>query len=602
MNLENLKRISNIYRNPDCIVVSDFSRDGNQYVTYSINGGSIRRNGDTSRKDDVSLRLNSAYRPLEEADKWASQFLITKRRSVIYMFGLGNGYFARELVKKLLPDSKLIIIEPSYDIFSHVVEHYENVLKVIFADDRVSLFLGLDIGEKFFYSLERYVHWSNLASQQICMHPNYDLLFKEDLLRFQAMISQNNEKENRNRNTEAFFGKLRVVNTIKNFRYINDSCVLEDISAKLPRDVPAIIVAAGPSLDKNGDMLKMAKGKAFIIGCDTALRYLYKKGVVPDVAITVDAKKPERYFDDAGFEDMPLLTTCMSNYKVLEKGKGRKIWFTGLEFQIQFLKELGKNLSYRTGGGSVATAAFAICSSLGFKRIILVGQDLAYEGEFSHAGGEHNRIRKEEEGITYVKGIDGGRVRTRADWVSFLKWYEKAVESVKGETEVIDATEGGALIEGTRLMTLGEVVGKYCNKRFDFADVLKNTRTIGNKDKVGEYLKRAKRDVEKIIELTKESVGLVEYALNNYFDVDTDDVKVLLNKISTINNEVQKLPVFCLVDEYARNETFAYVEELVNTTEDEERNAKNRLYNTMKIHQEINGAAVQVKGLLEEEL
>ena len=43
-------------------------------------------------------------------------------------------------------------------------------------------------------------------------------------------------------------------------------------------------------------------------------------------------------------------------------------------------------------GGSVATAAFNVCLLLKFNRIILIGQDLAYSGDVTHAGGVTNNV------------------------------------------------------------------------------------------------------------------------------------------------------------------------------------------------------------------
>ena len=47
----------------------------------------------------------------------------------------------------------------------------------------------------------------------------------------------------------------------------------------------------------------------------------------------------------------------------------------------------------------MATAAFSVCVALQFKRVILVGQDLAYEGNITHAGGQVSGLRNLAEGI-----------------------------------------------------------------------------------------------------------------------------------------------------------------------------------------------------------
>lgn len=586
MDILNSKREADKHMNNQYIVQSLKSRDGNCYIVYQHN--------------NIETRLNSTYRPIDEAKKWASQFKITKKRSIIYLFGLGNGYFALELKKKLPADGRLIIIEPSYDIFNHAVEYYN--LSDIFNDEKTELFLGENGEREFYPSLESYVHWTNLISQLFAIHPGYDMLFSEELDRYEAMIRQNNEKEIRNRNTEAYFGKKRVENTIRNLIYTSDSNVLDDIAVKIPKDIPAIIVAAGPSLDKNADVLKQVAGKAFIISCDTALRHLYKRGIVPDLTITVDANKPERYFEEAGFEELPVLTTATANYKVLARGKGRKIWFSGHEFQIKLYQKLGKYLSYRTGGGSVATAAFAVCSSLGFKRIVLVGQDLAYACEASHAGGEHSRIRNEEDGITYVMGIDGNEVKTRRDWVSFLQWYETVIRNSRGEFEVIDATEGGALIKGCRIMTLAQVIKKYCKREFNFKHMLENTKTIGNHDKIKQYMKDMTPITDDFMWLCKEAVIVAREGINELNNAELDMVKIsqIDENLNEISQKIQENSIYCLADEYARNETMECVQELVNTTDDAMENRRQYYTSIVIIQSELLSASERIKEILNE--
>ena len=40
-----------------------------------------------------------------------------------------------------------------------------------------------------------------------------------------------------------------------------------------------------------------------------------------------------------------------------------------------------------------------------------MGQDLAYEGNITHAGGQVSKVRNEADGIKYIEGIDGKQVK-----------------------------------------------------------------------------------------------------------------------------------------------------------------------------------------------
>ena len=60
----------------------------------------------------------------------------------------------------------------------------------------------------------------------------------------------------------------------------------------IPREMPAIIVSAGPSLNENIEELKKAKNKAFIIAVDTAMKPLLRNGIIPDMYAIIDGTKP----------------------------------------------------------------------------------------------------------------------------------------------------------------------------------------------------------------------------------------------------------------------------------------------------------------------
>ena len=151
----------------------------------------------------------------------------------------------------------------------------------------------------------------------------------------------------------------------------------------IPRDIPTFIVGAGPSLDKNIDELKRAKGKGFIIACDTAVRPLLAHGIVPDLYVLVDGLKPVHLIKAEGTETIPLLTSVTATYGFLDQNKAIKIFYNENELLVNKLfYQNGKSLATMPCGGSVATSAFAFAYLIGMKNIVLVGQDLALTGDY----------------------------------------------------------------------------------------------------------------------------------------------------------------------------------------------------------------------------
>ena len=567
-------------------LVSQRSKDGNQFLTLT--------------RDGVEYRMNSNYRPLEEASRWGKQYELINVNVILHVFGLGNGYCVRELKHKLRNGDHIIVVEPSYQLFLHVLHEYD--ISDLLNDRRISLTITeLDVS-MLGVLLSQYVHWINLQSQIICVHPQYDKAFSSECKAYLAKLNENNYRTLVNRNTEAFFGRDMVHNTIYNYRYIPNSNTLLELVGKIRKDVPAIIVAAGPSLDQNIEELKRAKNKAVIIACDTALRYLYKHQIVADFAVTMDPQKPPSYFDHTNFEHMPLFCGSDANREALCKHEGRKIWFGCHSFFTNLYHGFDKRISIYNPGGSVATAAFSICKTLGFETIILIGQDLAYKGEITHAQGDICKVQGEEEGICYVEGIDGKPIKSRHDWQIYLKWFESSILETKGEGRVIDATEGGAKIQGTEIMTLKEAIDLHCKDTIDINSIMEQLPVTFTKQQlqlVFLYLTKAYEDVKEFPKAVDEIVALCNRGLQEFKKKRRPERLAQIGKEIIVQNErVAKLPVYNLVDNIVKRDALKEVEDMCVINEDEKQGFLDTYESTKKIFQAVGNASKEIEPIL----
>ena len=68
-------------------------------------------------KDNNKYRLNSIYKPLREAEKWAGQYNFNNLSVSVVMFGIGNCLFVREMLKRLQNDAVVYLYEPDISIF-----------------------------------------------------------------------------------------------------------------------------------------------------------------------------------------------------------------------------------------------------------------------------------------------------------------------------------------------------------------------------------------------------------------------------------------------------------------------------------------------------
>ena len=75
----------------------------------------------------------------------------------------------------------------------------------------------------------------------------------------------------------------------------------------------------------------------------------------------------------------------------------------------------------------------------------------------------------------WVEGNYEEKVPTQTDLYSFLNWYVETIREFKEHVKdfrVINATEGGAKIDGTEVMTLKEAIAQTCTKEVDIAACL----------------------------------------------------------------------------------------------------------------------------------
>ncbi len=378
-------------------------------------------------KDNIKYRLNSLYRPLKEAEKWADQYEFYNLNISIIMFGMGNALFVREMLSRLKPDARVYLFEPDLSIFLYVLNNI-NITDIL-EDKRVFLFIN-NINENTFGDLlQKYINWVMMPTQIICNHPVYDKIYGDEFVVFLKAVNGANKMAQANMYTEKYMSVKLVDNVIKNLKYIKESNYVSEFIGKMPEEFPAIIVAAGPSLDKNIDELKRAEGKAFIFATDTSVKYLLQHDIKFDAIITIDARKGIWHLKDERCHNVPLFCVLEAKSDLMDMHTGRKIWFRGSVYMYDLYRKFNREFPSYNSGGSVATAAFSVCASMKFKNIILIGQDLAYSGNVTHAGGVIKNILNYKENRELVESVDGDKIWTRYDWLVYLEWFENSIKS-----------------------------------------------------------------------------------------------------------------------------------------------------------------------------
>lgn len=432
----------------------------------------------------------------------------------VFILGMGNLNYLRELEKATDKSVILLIYEPLFSVFYKQLETVD--FEPLFSNRTIALVVE-GINENGLEGLiGSMLHGDKIPLMKYIILPNYIALCQEQVKKFLKCLKKFSIAYNVGVGTNLFFSPYQAENFYHNVRYIKNGYRASCLLTVLPTDVPAFVIAAGPSLNKNIKELKRAKGKGFLIAVDTAIKPLLREGIIPDMFATLDGIKPVELVEEEKAKEIPMLTKVTAARSVMDYHTGKKFFINEGYRYVDHLYEInGRSLQGFSVGGSVATYAFALVCHLGFRKIIFVGQDLAYTDNKSHADGTFQEKMQEEdtEKFMMVPGNYQEKVPTLTNLDGYRKWFGEFIrEWEKGHyVEFINATEGGARIEGTKLMTLAEVIDQECNKEVDIQsciDQLEPEFTEEEQKKILDYFHDTPRQVHEIVLLSREGKKL----------------------------------------------------------------------------------------------
>ena len=171
----------------------------------------------------------------------------------------------------------------------------------------------------------------------------------------------------------------------------------------------------------------------------------------------------------------------------------------------------------------------------------------------THAGGKIKKIVNEDVGQEEIDGWHGDKVKSRYDWIFYRNWFESAIQQLSG-IQVIDATEGGALIHGSEVMALSEVIDAYCTQAFSMKELLIQAPPTFQEEEfqsIREKLQHMEKEMKSIKRNSEEAAMICSQAINLVKQCGQD---VSLNKqvkrLDALNHQMISQPVYGFLDYY----------------------------------------------------
>lgn len=451
--------------------------------------------------------------------------------SIIIMFGLDTGEYLKDLYNLMCVKNKVVIFEPNKEIFlKHKKISNEKVALVFYEEDKIK------------YQLYSFINSSNFNNLYVHPFGNYNEIYKKEYDFFIETLDCAFHSASSSISISNRFREVFIRNLVCNLRIINKSTSINHFEGR-NKNVPAFIVSAGPSLEKNlEDMVRnnVLVEKSIVVAGSRTLKALLESGIKPDLLVSIDPiddnyEMMKEYLDC----DTPLVFYEYSNRKILNDYKGEKIYLSTLLSKI--LEELN-TLRGTYLGGSVAHTSVDVARVLGCNPIILIGQDLAYTYHQHHSKSATFRIddKVNHRAQTNVKDVYGNNVKTNATLIQFRKKLEEYIErdiKING-TKYINSSYG-ADIMGTEHLELNEVfkLNIFDNSKVSFIacrDIKIDSESIINNvlDSIDFFIGEAEDGEKLCMELCQcdENKSLVDV------DKDDEELKKFLEVLEIVNN------------------------------------------------------------------
>ena len=504
-----------------------------------------------------NLHLHNPQNPLGEAQEI---FAMAENSPIAIhlVYGLGLGYLFQ--VASLKSQGTVILYEPDLNIMKiafTLVDFSNDILKHnVFITD------SLDQVGDYIYTRSNTKNTPLLLTTTAYRELNSGDFVKivEELQRMVGMFGLDLKYTK-----QRFYGlTLGLINNIPNllseipFAELKNRCVGKT----------AVVVSAGPSLDRDIEILKKYRGKYILFVVGTAAKTVFAHGIKPDFVCIIESYDASKQLAGLDLSDVNFITEPTAN-KNLRNFKFKQTYShaaVNLPVNALWSEIADIDLQEYWSKGTVSYTALNCARILGCSKIILVGQDLAYiEGqcyskdsaykdlecrfnkefnrwEIAARDFEHyaqslsnspdaeirkrvaiERLKNLNSALYYVKGINGDMIPTESVYAAFIKPLSEYTQHFN-DREYINASLVGAQIDGFKNMAL--------------EDALKDSETIEKRDFSVDY----KYDVEAIKQkLIKQKSSLVEAC--KMLDVglrQSNSLKNDLNRARSVNADILK--------------------------------------------------------------
>ncbi len=423
---------------------------------------------------------------------------------VLFILGMGAGYLPLATQKKVGTKPRIVIIEPCMEMFK--IALHNNDLQALISDRRVDFFVGEDI--KISDIIKRYKSFIPIGRNSVVTHPKYDIIFGAKLNALKQELTERIRAERDIWFTTKKYGKQMFQNAVSNLASLFSSIPMKAIREKFT-GIPAICIAAGPTLEKALPHLKALKEKALLIACDSSVNSILKAGISPHIVVTTDIFKHNLEKLRAHVNQLRnsmLIFGMESNPDNVRFYLGqRRVAITAYnKLVLNYMDPMWDLQCKLPPMTSVSHLAVFSAMALGADPIVLVGMDMAYVEGHSHASGSVFYHTPDLQRTIKTPGTKGFQVSSSPQFVADKLILENAI--AESSARIINTSFDGAYLNGARIYSISELVSTELQKTHNFEDcfdsttwpsAIDNTRLVKDILKVVDEIENFKFSCEK---------------------------------------------------------------------------------------------------------
>ncbi|EAM0883943.1 DUF115 domain-containing protein [Campylobacter coli] len=518
---------------------------GNKLLNFIQNKTCSRFNIDENLNIYDKTHNVFMYENLEEEINFFYQSILEKtpRYPFICIYGIGNALLIKNLAKHY---KHLFVFESEIELFILALSTIDlseelcsgKIYLVDIKEERVDiqLLILFDMKDMFEY-LSLYEMFVNNSF--------YKQFQQDDWYKANTLCEKNIEVIVRNLISNLNIGFECYSHLLQNIPSMLESIPFQRIlNERKNKFENAIVVSAGPSLAKQLSLLKAYQDKAVIFCADGALSMLEKEGIIPDYVTNLDCRDlAMKFFQNKENKTSLNVLSCATHPSLVHFLDNKSVVLRDDPLYQRFnLNDFG----YIDTGTHVSHFSYTLALALGFKNIIMIGQDLAFdeEGNSHSKGFDFGEKFSGEENIDKLKVpayAGKGEVLTHITWNDYRIKLEYLFACNDQKAKFYNATEGGARINFTEELSFKECCEKLLTKekpKFELPKSLTKNRSDKLLAKFKEKIQKDQENAKRFLDDALALKQILENILSKDFLLPLEFLEKVYQNIENFNHSL----------------------------------------------------------------